>query len=330
MRLEQTMKAIRFHTYGGPEVLKLEEIAMPEPGTGQTLVRVVAAGVNFIDVYQRTGLYKTALPFTCGMEGAGIVEKAGPEVDIKPGSRVAWILHPGAFAEFAVVPAARLVPVPEGLDFDAAAAALLQGVTAQYLSETTYPIKPGDRAFVHAGAGGVGLLLIQILKHKGATVFTTVSTPEKAKLALEAGADAAILYTQEDFVSRVKDLTQGQGVNVVYDSVGLATYQGDFEVLKPLGMLVLFGQSSGRVPPIDPSVLVEKGSLFLTRPSLAHYAGDRQSLIERSEKVFGWIREGWLRLRIGHRYPLVDVAQAYRDLESRKTTGKILITVAAK
>jgi NADPH2:quinone reductase len=172
--------------------------------------------------------------------------------------------------------------------------------------------------------------LIQILKHKGATVFTTVSTPEKAKLALEAGADATILYTQEDFVSRVKDLTQGQGVNVVYDSVGLATYQGDFEVLKPLGMLVLFGQSSGRVPPIDPSVLVEKGSLFLTRPSLAHYAGDRQSLIERSGKVFDWIREGWLRLRIGHRYPLVDIAQAYRDLESRKTTGKILIKVAAQ
>jgi NADPH:quinone reductase len=330
MRLEQTMKAIRFHAHGGPEVLQLEEIPVPEPGTGQALVRVVAAGVNFIDVYQRTGLYKTALPFTCGMEGAGIVEKTGPEVDITPGRRVAWILHPGAFAEFAVVPAARLVPVPEGLDFDSAAAALLQGVTAQYLCETTYSIKPGDRALVHAGAGGVGLLLIQILKHKGATVFTTVSTPEKAKLALEADADAAILYTQEDFVSRVKDLTQGQGVNVVYDSVGSATYQGDFEVLRPLGMLVLFGQSSGRVPPIDPSVLVEKGSLFLTRPSLAHYAGDRQNLIERSEKVFGWIREGWLRLRIGHRYPLVDAAQAYRDLESRKTTGKILIMVAAR
>jgi NADPH:quinone reductase len=330
MRLEQTMKAIRFHTYGGPEVLKLEEIPVPEPGTGQASVRVVAAGVNFIDVYQRTGLYKTALPFTCGVEGAGIVEKTGPEVDIKPGSRVAWFLHPGAFAEFAVVPAIRLVPVPEGLDFDSVAAALLQGVTAQYLCETTYPIKPGDRALVHAGAGGVGLLLIQMLKHKGATVFTTVSTPEKAKLALEAGADRAILYAQEDFVSRVKQLTQGQGVNVVYDSVGLATYQGGFEVLRPLGMLVLFGQSSGRVPPIDPSTLVEKGSLFLTRPSLAHYAGDRQSLIERSEKVFDWIRDGWLHLRIGHRYPLVDAAQAYHDLESRKTTGKILITVTAR
>ncbi len=324
------MKAIRFHSYGAPEVLKLEEIPVPEPGTDQALVRVVTAGVNFIDVYQRTGLYKTALPFTGGVEGAGIVEKTGPGVEIKPGRRVAWILHPGAFAEFAVVPAARLVPVPEGLDFDSAAAALLQGIAAQYLCETTYPIKQGDRALVHAGAGGVGLLLIQILKHKGATVFTTVSTPEKAKLALEAGADATILYTQEDFVSRMKDLTQGKGVNVVYDSVGLATYQGDFDVLKPLGMLVLFGQSSGRVPPIDPSVLVEKGSLFLTRPSLAHYAGDRQSLIERSGKVFDWIREGWLRLRIEHRYSLVDSVQAYRDLESRKTTGKILITVAAK
>ncbi len=323
------MKAIRFHTHGGPEVLKLDEIPIPEPGTGQALVRVVAAGVNFIDVYQRTGLYKVALPYTCGVEGAGIVEKSGPEVDIAPGSRVAWVSHPGACAEFAVVPAARLVPVPEGLDFGSAAAALLQGITAQYLCETTYPIKQGDHALVHAGAGGVGLLLIQILKHKGATVFTTVSTPEKAKVATEAGADATILYTQEDFVSRVKDLTRGQGVNVVYDSVGVETYRGGFEVLRPLGMLVLFGQTSGRVPPIDPALLVEKGSLFLTRPSLAHYAGDRQSLIERSSKVFGWIREGWLRLRIGHRYPLPETARAYRDLEGRKTTGKILITVAA-
>jgi NADPH:quinone reductase len=322
------MRAIRFHSHGGPEVLRLEEIPRPEPEAGQALVRVAAAGVNFIDVYQRTGLYKVALPHTCGVEGAGTVEKSGPEVDIAPGSRVAWISHPGACAEFAVVPAARLVPVPKGLDFGRAAAALLQGVTAQYLCETTYPIKPGDRALVHAGAGGVGLLLIQILKHKGATVFTTVSTPEKAKLAAEAGADATILYTQEDFVSRVKDLTGGQGVNVVYDSVGVDTYRGGFDVLKPLGMLVLFGQSSGRVPPIDPSLLVEKGSLFLTRPSLAHHIADRQSLLERSGKVFGWIQEGWLHLRIGHRYPLADTAQAYRDLESRKTTGKILITVA--
>ena len=322
------MKAIRFHTHGGPEVLKLEETPIPEPGTGEVLVRVAAAGVNFIDVYQRTGLYKVALPYTCGVEGAGIVEKSGPGVDIVPGSRVAWASYPGAFAEFAVVPAARLVPVPKELDLSSAAATLLQGMTAQYLCETTYPVKKGDRALVHAGAGGVGLLLIQMLKHKGTTVFTTVSTPEKAKLATAAGADAAILYTQEDFVNRVKELTGGKGVNVVYDSVGVATYQGGFEVLRPLGMLVLFGQSSGRVPPIDPSVLVEKGSLFLTRPSLAHYAGDRQSLIERSGKVFDWIREGWLHLRIGHRYPLADAAQAYRDLEKRKTTGKILITVA--
>jgi NADPH2:quinone reductase len=322
------MKAIRFHTHGGPEVLKLEETPVPEPGTGEVLVRVVAAGVNFIDVYQRSGLYKVALPYTIGVEGAGIVEKTGSEVDIAPGSRVAWFSQPGAFAEFAVVAAARLVPVPEGLDLSSAAAALLQGITAQYLCETTYPVKEGDRALVHAGAGGVGLLLIQMLKHKGATVFTTVSTPEKAKLATATGADAAILYTQEDFVRRVKELTKGQGVNVVYDSVGVATYQGGFEVLKPLGMLVLFGQSSGRVPPIDPSVLVEKGSLFLTRPSVVHYAADRQTLIERSGKVFDWIRQGWLHLRIGHRFPLADTAQAYRDLENRKTTGKILITVA--
>jgi NADPH2:quinone reductase len=288
----------------------------------------VAAGVNFLDVYQRTGLYKVTLPYTSGVEGAGIVERSGPDVDIAPGSRVAWASYPGACAEFAVVPAAHLVPVPDGLDLSSAAAALLQGMTAQYLCETTYPVKKGDSALVHAGAGGVGLLLIQMLKHKGATVFTTVSTPEKGKLAAAAGANSAILYAQEDFVSRVKELTGGKGVNVVYDSVGLTTYQGGFEVLKPLGMLVLFGQSSGRVPPIDPSVLVEKGSLFLTRPSLTHHAGDRESLIERSGKVFNWIREGWLHLRIGHRYPLVDAAQAYRDLESRKTTGKILITVA--
>lgn len=322
------MKAIRFHAHGGPEVLKLEETSVPEPGPGQVLVRVVAAGVNFIDVYQRNGLYKITLPFTCGVEGAGVVVKVGSEVDFKPGARVAWVMHPGACAEFAIVPAARVVPVPDGLDFGSAAAALLQGMTAQYLCETTYPIKQGDHALVHAGAGGVGLLLIQMLKHKGATVFTTVSTLQKAKLAQEAGADAAILYSQEDFVSRVKDLTQGRGVNVVYDSVGVETYRGDFEVLKPLGMLVLFGQSSGRVPPIDPSLLAEKGSLFLTRPTLATYAADRQSLLDRSGKVFGWIREGWLHLRIGHRYPLGDAAQAYRDLEGRKTTGKILITVA--
>jgi NADPH2:quinone reductase len=218
--------------------------------------------------------------------------------------------------------------VPEELDLNLAAAALLQGMTAQYLSESTYPIKEGDRALVHAGAGGVGLLLLRILKHKGATVFTTVSTREKAKLASEAGADAAILYTQENFVDRVKDLTRGQGVNVVYDSVGLDTYRGDFEVLKPLGMLVLFGQSSGRVPPIDPSLLADKGSLFFTRPTLATYAADRKSLLERSGKVFDWIREGWLHLRIAHRYPLAETTQAHRDLESRKTTGKILITVA--
>jgi NADPH:quinone reductase len=323
------VKAIRFHTHGGPEVLKLEEAPIPEPGPGQALVRVASAGVNFIDVYQRNGLYKVTLPYTCGVEGAGVIEKVGSEVDIKPGSRVAWVMHPSACAEFAVVAAARLVPVPDGLDFDSAAAALLQGMTAQYLCETTYPIKQGDRALVHAGAGGVGLLLIQMLKHKGATVFTTVSTQEKAKLAQHAGADAAILYSQDDFVSRVKDLTQGEGVNVVYDSVGVETYRGGFEVLKPLGMFVLFGQSSGRVPPIDPALLAEKGSLFLTRPTLGTYAKDRESLLERSGKVFSWILEGWLKLRIGHRYPISETAQAYRDLESRKTTGKLLITVAS-
>jgi NADPH2:quinone reductase len=325
----KTMKAIRFHTYGGPEVLKLEEVPTPEPEAGQALVRVAAAGINFIDVYQRTGLYKVPLPHTCGVEGSGIVEKIGPGVEIKPGTKVAWVMHSGACAEYAIVPAGRLVQVPERMDFGAAAAALLQGMTGQYLCETTYPIKAGDRALVHAGAGGVGLLLIQMLKHKGATVYATVSTPEKATIASGAGADAVILYTQEDFVGRIKELTDGRGVNVVYDSVGQATYRGDLDVLSPLGMLVLFGQSSGKVPPIDPSLLVEKGSLFLTRPSLAHYAGDRQSLLERAGRVFDWIEEGWLHLHIGHRYPLSETAAAYRDLEGRKTTGKVIITVSA-
>jgi NADPH:quinone reductase len=323
------MKAVRIHNVGGPEVLQLDEVPQPEPSENQALVRVMAAGINFIDVYQRIGLYKVPLPHTPGMEAAGIVEKAGPGCDLVAGTRVAWAMAPGAYAEYASVPAARLVPIPDGVGFDAAAAVMLQGMTAHYLSESTFPAKSGDIALVHAGAGGTGLLLIQLLKSKGATVYTTVSTAEKAKLAKQAGADQGILYKDEDFVVRVKELTGGKGVNVVYDSVGLTTYLSDLEVLRPRGMLVLFGQSSGKVPPIDPIILSEKGSLFLTRPSLAHHSADRQELLHRSSTILGLVRDGRLRLRIDRRYPLSEVAQAHRDLESRATTGKLIIEVAS-
>ena len=322
------MKAVRIHTFGGPEVLQLDEVPQPEPSENQALVRVMAAGINFIDVYQRSGLYKVPLPYTPGMEGAGTVETAGPGCDLVPGTRVAWAMAPGAYAEYATIPAARLVPIPDGVGFDVAAAVMLQGMTAHYLSESTFPAKSGDLALVHAGAGGTGLLLIQLLKSKGATVYTTVSTADKAKLAKQAGADETILYKDEDFVARAKELTGGKGVNVVYDSVGLTTYQGDLDVLRPRGMLVLFGQSSGKVPPIDPTILFEKGSLFLTRPSLAHYSADRQELLHRSGTILGLIRHGKLNLRIERRYPLAEVAQAHRDLESRATTGKLIVEAA--
>lgn len=322
------MKAVRIHNFGGPEVLRFEEVPVPEPSESQALVRVMAAGVNFVDVYQRIGFYKVALPYTAGMEAAGIVEKAGPGCDLTAGTRVAWAMAPGAYAEYAAVPSARLVPIPDHVAFDDAAAAMLQGMTAHYLSESTYPAKPGDTALVHAGAGGTGLLLIQLLKMKRATVYTTVSTADKAKLAQQAGADETILYKDEDFVARVKELSGGKGVNVVYDSVGLATYQGGFEVLRPRGMLVLFGQSSGKVPPIDPTILSEKGSLFLTRPSLAHYAAERQELLHRAGTILGLVGDGTLHLRIQRRYPLAEVAQAQRDLESRGTTGKLIIEVS--
>ena len=322
------MKAVRLHSFGGPEVLRFEEIPVPEPGENQALVRVMAAGVNFIDVYQRTGFYKVPLPYMAGMEAAGVVEKIGPEFDLTPGARVAWAMAPGAYAEFAAVPSARLVPIPDHVGFDAAAAVMLQGMTAHYLSESTFPAKSGDTALVHAGAGGTGLLLIQLLKMKGVTVYTTVSTPDKAKLAKQAGADETILYKDEDFVARVKELSGGKGMDVVYDSVGLATYQGGFEVLRPRGMLVLFGQSSGKVPPIDPSILSEKGSLFLTRPSLAHHTAERQELRQRAGKILGLVGDGALQVRIERRYPLSEVAQAHRDLESRGTTGKLIVEVA--
>lgn len=322
------MKAIRIHSHGGPEVLQLEDAPTPELKPGEALVRVRAAGVNFLDAYQRTGLYKVSLPFTPGMEGAGTIERVKGESELKPGAAVAWTNHPGAYAEFVAVPTGKLVQLPKAVDFQGAAAVMLQGMTAEYLCETTYPVKAGDNVLVHAGAGGVGLLLIQMVRRKGAKVFTTVSTEAKAALAKEAGADEAILYTKEDFVTAVKGFTHGQGVHVVYDSVGASTYEGSLNVLRPLGMLVLFGASSGRVPPIDPVTLLEKGSLFLTRPSLFHYIADRNSLLERASKVLNWVATGALKLRIGGVYPLARVPDAQRDLESRKTTGKLVINVA--
>jgi NADPH:quinone reductase len=322
------MKAIRFHAYGGPEVLQLEEIPVPEIGASDVLIRVRAAGVNFLDAYQRSGLYKTPLPFVPGMEGAGVIEKAGSETKLKPGTRVAWTQHPGGYAEYAAVPEWKVAALPDKVDDRAGAAALLQGITAEYLCESTYPVRAGDRALVHAGAGGVGLLLIQILKQKGATVYTTVSSPEKAALVREAGADEAILYTQTDFVEAIKEATEGKGVHVVYDSVGKTTYEGSLNVLRPLGMFVSFGQSSGPVPPIDPLVLLQKGSLFFTRPSLVHYIADAASFHHRATKVLKWVAEKTLKLRIEHLYPLADVAQAQSDLESRRTTGKLVVEIS--
>ena len=323
----ETMKAIRIHSPGGADVLQYEEAPIPEIASDELLIRVRAAGVNFIDVYQRTGLYKVTLPFIPGMEGAGFIEKAGARTTFKPGDRVAWVQHPGAFAEYVAVPAAKVVAVPAGIDDRSAAATLLQGITAQYLCESTCPIKPGETALVHAGAGGVGLLLIQLLKKKGATVYTTVSSEEKAALARRAGADEAILYNQIDFLEAIRKYTGGKGVRVVYDSVGKTTWEGSLNVLQPLGMLVLFGQSSGPVPPIDPLTLTQKGSLFLTRPSLAHYLADEDSLKERAGKVLNWVADKTLKLRIEHVYPLHQIQQAYRDLEGRKTTGKLIIEV---
>jgi NADPH2:quinone reductase len=307
--------------------LILEEIPIPEIAPGEVLIRVRAAGVNYLDVYQRSGLYKISLPFTPGMEGAGVVEKVAAGTALKPGERVAWTQHPGAFADYAVVPAWKVATVPDSIDDRSAAAALLQGMTAQYLCETTYPIRPGETALVHAGAGGVGLLLIQLLKEKGATVYTTVSTGEKAALARTAGADETILYNKTDFADAVRNFTGGKGVQVVYDSVGKTTYEGSLNALRPLGMLVLFGQSSGPVPPIDPLVLTQKGSLFLTRPSLAHHVADAANFKERATKVLNWVAAGTLKLRIGHVYPMTEIAQAYRDLEGRMTTGKLVIEV---
>jgi NADPH2:quinone reductase len=319
------MRAVRVSTPGGPEVLQVLDVDRPEPGKGQVLVRLEAIGVNFIDVYHRTGLYKLPLPFTPGSEGAGRVEKAGEGVtELKPGDRVAWAMSVGAYAGHAVVPAEKLVAVPSNVDTKIAAAAMLQGMTAHYLAVSTYPLKAGDRAIVHAAAGGAGGLLVQIAKLRGAHVIGTVSNDEKARIAREAGADDVIDYTKSDFEQEVMRMTQGSGVNVVYDSVGKTTFDRSLNCVTRRGLLALFGQSSGPVPPFDPARLAKNG-IYLTRPSLAHYTATREELLWRAREIFEWIASGKLRIRIDREMPLRDAAEAHRLLEGRKTTGKILL-----
>jgi NADPH2:quinone reductase len=322
------MKAIQIAQTGGPEVLMLRDVPTPTPGPGQALIRVEASGVNFIDIYLREGRYPSQLPFIPGQEAAGVVVALGPETassGFQVGDRVAWAHILGAYAEFAVAPVSRLIAIPEGVSTRQAAAAMLQGMTAHYLAYSTYAIKPGDEVLIHAGAGGVGLLLIQMAKRLGARVFTTVSTEEKAALAREAGADEAILYTREDFVPRVRELTGGKGLPVVYDSVGKTTFEGSLACLRPRGLMVLYGGSSGAVPPFDLIQLSTRGSLFVTRPTMKDYTATREELEQRAGDVLGWVADGDLKLRFEHCYPLAEAAQAHRDLEGRKTTGKVLL-----
>ncbi len=307
--------------------MELVELPVPQPKANEAVVKLAASGVNFIDVYFREGRYKATLPFVLGQEGAGTVTAVGAEAkSVKVGDRVAWTSVQGSYAEYAAVPADRLVPIPQGVSEQQAAAVMLQGMTAHYLSHDTFPLKKGETALVHAAAGGVGLLLVQMAHNIGARVIGTVSTEEKAKLARDAGADEVILYTKSDFEAETKRLTGGKGVDVVYDSVGKTTFEKGLNVLRPRGMMVLFGGSSGAVPPFDLVALSQKGSLYVTRPSLANYIATREELVARSGAVFGMLASGKLKLRIEHTYPLTEAQRAHRDLEGRKTTGKLLLT----
>lgn len=320
------MNAIQIHETGGPEVLRLAELPIPMPGPGQVLIRIEAIGVNFVEVYFRKGQYKTALPMIPGSEAAGTVEELGSGVNgFAAGDLVASVSVLGSYAEYALVSAAQLVKVPDGLAPEKAAAAMLQGMTAHYLAYSTYPLKAGETALVHAGAGGVGLLLTQMASRIGARVIATVSTPAKAELASEAGASDVILYSKQDFETEVKRLTGGKGVDVVYDSVGKATFEKSLNCLRPRGLLALFGGASGPVPPFDLIQLSAKGSLYVTRPSLWHYLATRAELDWRAGDVLGWAAKGDLKLRTEHLYPLAEAAQAQADLEARKTTGKVLL-----
>jgi NADPH2:quinone reductase len=320
------MKAIQVKVPGGPEALELTDMPVPEPKANEAVVKLAAAGVNFIDVYHREGRYKVPLPFLPGQEGAGVVTSVGASVtSVRKGDRVAWTGLLGGYAEYAAVPADRLVSIPAGVTDQQAAATMLQGMTAHYLSHDTFPLKRGQTALVHAAAGGVGLLLVQMARNIGARVIATVSTEEKAKLARDAGADEIILYTQTDFEAETKRMTGSKGVDVVYDSVGKTTFDKGLNVLRPRGMMVLFGGSSGPVPPFDLIALSQKGSLYVTRPTLVNYIASREELMARSSAVFRMIAEGKLKLRIQHTYPLAEAQQAHRDLEGRKTTGKLLL-----
>ena len=320
------MKAIRVHTPGGPDVLRIEDIPDREPAAGEALVRLEAVGVNFIEVYQRMGLYPVQTPFTPGGEGAGTVVAIGAGVTaVRVGDRVASTDLRGSYAEHAVAPADRLVTLPDAIDARTGAAAMLQGMTAHYLATSTYPLRRGDWCLVHAAAGGVGLLLCQIASRRGARVIGTVSTAEKETLAREAGAHEVIRYTEQDFVAEVRRITEGRGVQVVYDSVGKTTFDGSLDCLARRGMLVLFGQSSGPVPPLDPQILNRKGSLFLTRPTLAAYVATRDELTARASEILGWIADGSLNVRIDRSFPLGQAASAHRALEARATMGKVLL-----
>lgn len=323
------MKAIQIQQTGGPEVLTLADLPIPQPQPHQALVRVRAAGVNFIDIYFREGRYPAQLPLILGMEGSGIVERIGADVtEVAPGDRVAWWDAPGSYAEYAVVTANRLVKVPDGMDLKLAAAVMLQGMTAHYLSHSVFALKPGDTALVHAAAGGVGLLLTQMASQLGARVIATVSTEEKEKLARDAGAADVIRYTQSDFEAETKRLTHNRGVDVVYDSVGRTTFEKSLNCLRPRGMLALFGGSSGAVPPFDLIALSLKGSLFITRPTLKDYTATRAELEWRAGDVLDAVQNGTLKVRMEHSYPLAEAAQAHRDLEGRKTTGKLLLDLS--
>jgi NADPH2:quinone reductase len=320
------MKAIQVKHPGAPEAMELAELPIPQPKAKEAVVKLAASGVNFIDVYVREGRYKAPLPVVPGQEGAGVVTTVGADVSsLKVGDRVAWTSVLGSYAEYAAVPADRLVPIPPGVSDQQAAATMLQGMTAHYLSHDTYPLKQGETALVHAAAGGVGLLLVQMAHNIGARVIATVSTEEKAELARAAGAHDVILYNKADFETETKRLTGGKGVDVVYDSVGKTTFEKGLNILRPRGMMVLFGGSSGAVPPFDPMVLAQTGSLYVTRPTLVAYIATREELVARSSAVFGMIAAGKLKLRIEHTYPLAEVQRAHRDLEARKTTGKLLL-----
>jgi NADPH2:quinone reductase len=320
------MKAIVVSELGGPEQLVLSEVPDPEPGDGEVLVAISAAGLNFIDTYQRNGLYPMDLPFTPGLEGAGQVLDVGAGVEaIARGDTVAWADVLGAYAEKQVIPAARLIPVPEGIDTSVAAAVALQGVTAHYLAKDTYPLQTGDRCLIHAGAGGVGLLLTQIAKMLGAEVITTVGTEAKAELSRVAGADHVIVYTDTDFEEEVESIAGTNALDVVYDGVGVTTFMKGLDLLRPRGMMVTFGNASGPPPEISPLLLMQKGSLFLTRPTMFHYMSEREELLSRVDDVFGWILGGKLDVRIGAEFALAEAAKAHRALEGRATTGKVLI-----